>query len=207
MELALFLFMNQNLQNTLFIEKSTIKLLLTGSRKNDRGYQKKLFFLLHEFALSTCCRYTSFEDDPGTRVYESFIKLFQNIRKPDYASIDTESELKKKFNQILIDTCIETGSKEEIESPCSNSLKNQASQWLSTEEVIGSLRKLSFSHRMVFNLSVIDRYSNEYISEKLKIPTDCVTENLKRSRERLRSLMSAYVFEQHSNAERLTSQV
>jgi DNA-directed RNA polymerase specialized sigma24 family protein len=171
------------------IKDSTIGLLITKCKENDRQDQRRLFSLLHEYGLKICYRYTSIEDDPTALLYEGFVRLFKNVGQPEFAETNSQYELEKQFKFVLIDTCIESGRKKEERDlfDWNYNIKNEGYQ-PTPKEIIDSLRMLCFPYRIVFNLSVIDGFSYQDISSKLLIPVEGVEHHLARAREQLNKL-------------------
>jgi len=178
-------------------ENSTITPLLNRCQKNDRIGQKQLFFLYNEFALRICYRYAGIEQDPTIFMHEAFVRLFKSISQLEYnAWSHDKHSFKNWFKRILIDSCIELGkpSHGQIEDSLFESVqyselnKNERID-LSAKDIIDILRSLPFGYRTVFNLWVIDGFSYQDISMKLKVPIDELRFDLMKARENLRKLL------------------
>jgi RNA polymerase sigma factor (sigma-70 family) len=171
-----------------FIENSTITSLLTGCKKNHRESQRVVFLSLLEFAAKICYRYSGIQEDPAIPLFDGYIKLFKNIEqfncKEDSNALN---DFRNWFKQILIDTCIESGKEKnngvwnlfERDPDIVPAPKKEYFQPLSPRKIIDTLRQLSFPYRMVYNLSVIDKFNYQDISSKLEISVDVVELNLK----------------------------
>ena len=183
----------------MLIDNSKIIALLNGCRKNDRGSQKELYYLLRGFAMKICYRYTNTLEESEEIVNEGFIKLFKNIHQFDETRQEnTLLSLKGWFKRILVNTCIDHYRK--VNSSINGHMLTHESEniqdhgetgidVLSYKEIIDAIRLLSPGYRAVFNLFVIEGLSHEEISKKLGISVGASKSNLSKARDNLRKLL------------------
>lgn len=183
----------------MLVKNLTIEPFQINKKENHKYGERQLFFLLHEFAMRICYRYSSIEDDPTIPFYNGFARLFQTKKEFNYSSEnEIEPAFRNSFRDILIDSCIEHGkhNSKQMDRNLPGSInqylqanKRERLETLPAKLVIDVLRSLSFPYRTVFNLSVIDGYIYENISSKLQIPVSSVEYNLKKAREELNKLI------------------
>jgi RNA polymerase sigma factor (sigma-70 family) len=162
--------------------------------------EERLFYLLYEFALRICYRYTSYNSNPETTVYEGFIKFFRSAGQ-EFNSSGSSFFIRDQLKRILIDTCIEKARLETQTEQCIPKKdfsvlqisKEKMPECISSKEMINALRMLSFPDRIVFNLLVIDRFDQQEISYKLQIPIAEVETSLETAREKLRMAVLPYL--------------
>lgn len=180
-------------------EREKLILLLEGCLKNNRSSQKELYYLLLEFAMSVCYRYTNSGMEAEELTNEGFVKLFKNIHRFDIQrQSDVFYALKGWFKRILINTCIDEYRKkqhqilththsEDIDRPSAQ--EATALDGISYKEIIEAVRQLTPGYRNVFNLFVIEGLSHEEIAELLDISVGTSKSNLSKARERMKKIL------------------
>lgn len=176
-----------------------ISSLLEGCRRNDRGSQKELYYLLRGFAMKICYRYTNTQEESEEIMNEGFVKLYKNIHQFDETrQEDTLLSLKGWFKRILVNTCIDHYRKANAsvnghvlshESETIPDHSETGIDILSYKEIMEAVRLLSPGYRAVFNLFVIEGMSHEEIAKILGISVGASKSNLSKARDNLRKLL------------------
>lgn len=173
--------------------------LLDGCRLNNRSSQKALYFLLHDYAMKICYRYTNRLEEAQELVNEGFVKLYKHITQFDeHRYPDVLNSLKGWFKRILINTCIDHYRKntaslnghyisQENENIADTS--ESGLDKLSYKEIIEAIRQLSPTYRTVFNLFVIEGLTHEEIANHLGISIGTSKSNLSKARENLKKII------------------
>jgi DNA-directed RNA polymerase specialized sigma24 family protein len=166
----------------------------------EKMLQRQHFFSLYEFALRVCYRYCSIIQDPEPYIYKGFVNFFKSERYNLYKTQSESSSAKHSFKCILIDTYINqeranaVSEKQNIDLMSLSRNKPALSiEPHSAKEIINTLRRLPFTLRMLFNLSVIDRFSNEEISLKMQIPANSVETYITEARNELKRMFIAEI--------------
>lgn len=180
-------------------DNAKIAALLHGCRTNQRNSQQELYYLLRNFAMKVCYRYTDHTEESEELMNEAFIKLYKNIQHFDeFRQQDTLLALKGWFKRILVNTCIDHYRKKQssvnghLLSSESENIADRSENGLdvlSYKEIIEAIRLLSPAYRTVFNLFVIEGLSHEEISTELGISVGASKSNLSKARDNLRKLL------------------
>lgn len=148
--------------------------------------QQQLFYLLYEFALKTCYRYTSTNQQPELRAHEGFVRLFRQNRRVVHSD---PKEAKRVLHRILIELCLEKENEQFSQQidfagdvPFRPMQKDVGFKTLSDKEMMDLLRALPFPLRAVYNLSVIDGFDDVSVSAVTGIPMRSVPAYLSQAR-------------------------
>lgn len=167
--------------------------------------QRQAFHLLHEFAMQICIRYSGIEDNPEELMYRGFAKLFKEWR---YLKFKDADFLKDQLRNFLISVYIEIMiNKTEFDVSswdCFSSLEETVlpinSHTLSSKNIIDILRTIPLPFRTIYNMSVIDRFSEKEISSTLGISGHAVQCGLRLARKHLSELLTHSVLNKQSFA-------
>lgn len=180
-------------------DNNKISALLQGCRRNDRGNQQEMYYLLRGFGMKICCRYATNAEESEEIMNEAFVKLFKHIHQFDEnRQTDILLALKGWFKRILVNTCIDhyrknasgmNGHVLTVESENIPDHGESGIDMLSYKEIIEAIRLLSPAYRTVFNLFVVEGLSHEEISRQLGISVGASKSNLSKARENLRKLL------------------
>jgi DNA-directed RNA polymerase specialized sigma24 family protein len=176
-----------------------------GKIQDGEQSQRQVFHLLHEFALKICIRYSGIEDNPEELMYEGFAKFFKEWKHLKFKDVDF---LKDQLRKFLISVCIEIKMNKtgfDISSwDCSSSLEEIIlpinSHTLSNKDIVDVLRTIPFPFRAIYNMSVIERFSEKEISSTLSISEYAVQCGLRLSRKYLSELLMHSFFNKQSFA-------
>lgn len=175
-----------------------MKNFTTGKTNLDKS-QKKLFYLLYPFALRICVRYTNISENPDTHLYDGFAHFFSSRQ---YKGLGTLDQLKDRLRKVLIGICVEKERYSILNSgnisEAAFDLEGEAyvttvSQ--SSREIVDIVRKMPFIPRTVYNLCIIDGFSDEQISLVLDIPESSVHSYVSMVRKTLSHEFGKSVFE------------
>jgi RNA polymerase sigma-70 factor (ECF subfamily) len=163
--------------------------------------QKKLFFLLYPFAFRVCVRYTKFGQDPNVSLYAGFARFFSDGEHQLIGNVD---EIGASLKKILIGLCIENErhsgtdlhSRTESVFELGTHSRGEA-QAQSSRQIIDTLRKIPFLPRVVYNLSVIDGFSDQQISLTLNIPQSSVSSYVFEARSLVRDAVEQFAMEEN----------
>jgi RNA polymerase sigma-70 factor (ECF subfamily) len=166
--------------------------LITSRTEKD---QKRCFHLLYGFAFKITVRYTGIDNDPEIPVYKAFAQLFQQSGNSDFTNI---ALVQKQLKELVILACIELekqksdfkGDTLEYSLPLARSKKTPHFRTLSEKEIVDILRTIPFILRAVYNLFVIDSFTNQQISAIMNLSVASAERHLAMARQKLVDLLS-----------------
>jgi hypothetical protein len=189
----LFWLFDHSLQPRVIVKQAPAAVTMT----KETILQRQQFFSLYEFALRVCYRYCSIIQNPEPYIYDGFVNFFKSAGPSLYKVQSESSSLKYSFKCVLIDTYIkEEGANADPEKQSihliglSRNKPAQSIESYSAKEIVNTLRRLPFTLRMLFNLSVIDRFSNEEISLLMQMPANSVETYVAKARNELKKMFS-----------------
>lgn len=156
--------------------------------KEQEKYQKKIFYLLYEFAVRFTFRYSAHWSDTEHYVHEAFARLFQEWKFLNSSDINFTKQLLK---EILIKVCIEFEMKNtDLNTALSqfisfhfNSSQELTLANISSKQTIEVIKTLPFPLRLIYNLFAIDGYKEEEIAEMLHIQLELIQTNINVARQ------------------------
>lgn len=168
--------------------------VLKGCIKGKAVSQETLYKQFYAYAMSICLRYAHNRDEAVEIMNDSFIKVFENIKK-----YDVKHSFKSWFRRIIINTAIDHYRKnnkhynhldeEAIDDELFDlSLVNE----LDLNDLMTLLNELPEQFRITFNLFEIEGYSHEEIASILNIAVGTSRSNLARAKKILRKAFSVY---------------
>lgn len=176
------------------MEKDSNKLhnIIEQSKKGDRRAQKQLFDLYSSHMLAVCQRYTNTKEEAEDLLIEGYMKMYENLDK-----YEDKGMFEAWLVRIMVNKCIDyyyKSSKMETKQISENiidndSLEVEKDMRFSEEEILSSIRKLSNSLRLIFNLSVMEGYTNGEIATKLNMSIGVVKTNIYRAKRELRNML------------------
>ncbi|HEX5625471.1 MAG TPA: sigma-70 family RNA polymerase sigma factor [Saprospiraceae bacterium] len=175
----------------LHINTPEVTAMIKACAAQDPLGQRRLFEFYYGYVKSICLRYTSKLEDCEEVMDDSFIKVFRNLDKYDFARpfkywlrtvvVNTAIDFYRQNNRIIQAQSIE--DYEEI------SMEDHHVERLSVEEILAVVQKLSPAYRTVFMMFVVDGYTHKEISEMLKITEGTSKSNLAKARIKLQDLL------------------
>lgn len=154
--------------------------MIAGCIRGDSRMQKAFYYQFYPVMMRICIRYAPNKEDAEQWVQDSFLKTFRNLDKYEawgsfegwIRSIVTHVCLDniRKANTTAFEAEKYTVTTDKIELLADNfSVRNEALQKYSGEEVVRLLKKLPEKQRVVLNLYVYEAYSHKEIAQMLHI--------------------------------------
>lgn len=167
--------------------------LISGCKANRRADQERLYKLYYKDMLRLCFRYLKSNDLAEEAINTGFLKIFQHINAFD----SQKGELGAWIRTIMIRSCIDLSRKEarfnsstvrdEIEEVF---IEPAVLNKLYAEDLLKFIRLLPVATQIVFNLSVLEGYSHNEISEQLAISEGTSRWHLSDAKKRLRVMLN-----------------
>jgi len=169
------------------------KQLVSECAANNMVAQKKLYDLYVGKLYMICMRYADNKDDAKDLLQDTFIKIYDNIKK-----FRGEGSLEGWMKRIAANTAIKQYHKKHLMYPVSiENINEQAPEeenfiekvasGFSMNELLEMVHQLAPRYRLVFNLYAIDGYSHTEIAKELNISEGTSKSQLSRAREVLRN--------------------
>lgn len=176
-------------------EKYNQKKIIKECKKGKIAAQHLLYMHYYSYAMSICLRYSKTREIAEEILNDSFLKVFKNIKK-----YNSDYPFKSWLRRIIINTAIDHYRTAEskplkyknINMEVINQTKNKALDNLQIDDILYLLRKLSDTHRIIFNLYEMEGYTHKEIAEMLNITEGTSRSYLKRAKEKLRTLYTKY---------------
>ena len=169
-----------------------------GCARNKRESQKIIYSSFYGYAMAICDRYTSKQEDAVEILNDGFLKIFREIHHYQPAYADVISSFKGWLRKIMVYTAIDhfrKNQKHQMVTELDNviyhlpTVREDAIDKLSYDEIIRAIQELSPGYRTVFNLFVIEGLSHEEIAGKLGISTGTSKSNLSKARRQLQKIL------------------
>ncbi|GAB2648901.1 RNA polymerase sigma factor [Emticicia sediminis] len=158
---------------------------------NNSQAQRTLIKLFLGYSKSVCSRYSSNDQELEEIINDGFLKIFTNL--PKY---DVSQPFKAWVRTIMVNTAIDyyrSNKKYQLHIAVDEveitDFDDDVMSKLSTEEIMGLVRKLSPMYRMVFMLYVVEGYKHKEIAEKLGIQEGTSKSNLQDARIKLQEMI------------------
>lgn len=172
---------------------SNEQILLNECAANNLAAQKKLYDIYAPKLYMICMRYADNKEDAKDMLQDTFIKIFENIKK-----FRGEGSFEGWMKRIAANTAIKHYHKKNVMYPVSienineqtvdeeNFIEKMAADF-SMNELLEMIHQLAPRYRMVFNLYAIDGYSHAEIAKALNISEGTSKSQLSRAREVLKN--------------------
>lgn len=157
------------------IKHTDIDIIIEGCRNNNNAMQTKLYYLYYSAIYNTITRYIADDADRKDVLQETFIKVFNNIRK-----LKDENVLLPWMNRIAINLCMDHLRKDkkihlsfdlyvankslENESD-SDDMDDYYADGISIDDVNEVLDQLPNGFKTVFMLYAVENYSHKEIAQ------------------------------------------
>ena len=172
--------------------------IISGCVKGDIKYQEMLYRKFYAYGMSITLRYTKNRDEAAEVLNDSFLKVFENIKK-----YQPDRLFKNWFRQITVNTSIDHYRRtkrmiitEDIEDHQNYSFDPEKINEMEAEEILLMLNSIPEHYRIIFNLYEIEGYDHNEIGEMLNISDSTSRANLSRAKKMLRELFE----KQYNNA-------
>ncbi len=176
------------------INDPNLKHLIAECEKNNALHQELLYKHFYNYALTICRLYSYTNHDAASILNDSFIKVFNALKKKKY---DDNIPFKNWLRKIITNTAIDSIRKnlkhsrhlEINEDTCNITDNYTIIDNLSYHDILKLLDQLPQQHRVVFNLYEIQGYKHEEIALQLKIAISTSRVFLTRAKRELRLLI------------------
>lgn len=166
--------------------------LIKGCCKNDRKYQRHLYDRYAGKMLVICLRYTKNQLEAEDILQESFIKVFDNIKK-----FRRECPLEQWIKRIVINTALKNNRSKlymypavDIEHIENDFNDNLTLKDLNYKELLELIRQLPHRYQVSFNLYAIEGYQHKEIAEMLGISEGTSKSQFSRARVMLQKIVN-----------------
>jgi len=167
--------------------------LIRGCLKNDRKAQEELYKRYYPAMMTLCLRYVRERSDAVEVLNDAYLKVFKQL--PRYDAV--KAALYTWMRTIVINTALDSLRKKKVirdremrsdegEGP---GIDNDAISKLSGDELLGMIRQLPVTTRLVFNLYSIDGFSHREIATMLGISEGTSRWHLSDARRQLRLII------------------
>lgn len=173
--------------------------LLNGKVHLNRQAQKDFYADYFGYVMSITIRYANSYEDAVEMANDGYYKIFKEIDnfviKPETLVSSFNAWIKKIIINASIDylrkyyknKSLSTITNKELDIKDASITGEDILQY---KEILQCIEKLSFHNRVVFNLYVIDGYSHQEISNKLKIPVNTSKSYLFKAKNTLKEMLS-----------------
>lgn len=171
--------------------------IIEGCRRHDRAFQKELYQLFYQYALSVVLNYAGSLEDAREVVNDVFLKVFTKIE-----NYNPSQPFKPWLNKIAVYTAIDYYRKHiKNELPTTDlalipdipdALDILAA--ITAEELRRLVQQLSPACRAAINLYAIEGYDHNEIAAMLGISVGTSKSNLFKARAKLRILLEQQVY-------------
>lgn len=172
--------------------ESEFQSIIEGCCCYQRSSQNALYRLFYAYGMSIAIRYVGAEAEAISIVNDSFLKIFDNIKK-----YKRDQPFKPWFRKILVNTAINFVKRQNkykmevnLKDAAKISVKEDVLSQISYQELLDTLQSLSLAYRTVFNLYAIDGFKHKEIANMLGITISTSKSNLTRARARLKDLIT-----------------
>jgi RNA polymerase sigma factor (sigma-70 family) len=174
---------------------NNLNFIIKACKDGDTGQQKVLYERYYRYALSIALRYVYKPDEAHFVVNDSFIKLFRNMNRFEFANNgEAEPQLMAWFKKIVTNTAIDglrSMNKQSLsvveytDEPC------DADSSIFYKDLIRHVRCLPPSYSAVFTMHVIEGFKHFEIARHLGISVGTSKSNLSKAKNNLRKMIKA----------------
>lgn len=165
--------------------------LIKGCRQGKIKYQEGLYKHFFSFAMSVCIRYAPNREDALEILNDSFLKVFENMKK-----FDETRPFKSWFRRIIVNTALDhyRANKKyrlqvEYEAEMMDApVEMELDKHIETDEILNLFGRLPEIYRITFNLYEVEGYNHEEIAGMLDIAPGTSRSNLSRAKKMLKAL-------------------
>jgi len=168
--------------------------LIRGCLKNDRKAQEELYKRYYPAMMALCLRYVRERSDAVEVLNDAYLKVFKQLARYDAV----KAALYTWMRTIVINTALDSLRKKKVlrdremrsdgvEEP---GIDNDAISKLSGDELLGMIRQLPVTTRLVFNLYSIDGFSHREIATMLGISEGTSRWHLSEARRHLKQIIN-----------------
>ena len=171
--------------------------IIKGCIKQDRNCQKALYEMFCGKMMGVCLRYAKDADEAKDIVQDAFMKVFAKISKYNSTGsfegwvrrimVNTAIDcLRKNKQEYLIVSTVYAQRKNE---GADNATDDDILNYVTKEDVLDAVHKLSPAYRAVFNLYVVEEYSHKEIADLLGISEGTSKSNFSKAKYNLKKIL------------------
>lgn len=176
----------------------TEKQLIEGCQKDDNYARKRLYELYAKKMFALCYRYVNDYDVAQDLLQDGYLKVFERIRgyssqgsfegwmKRVFVNTTLDYLRKQKTNINIDDLPLATEMNDDEE----NKLENTSN--ISEKTLLSMLKQLPKGYATVFNMLVIEEYSQKEVAAMLQITESGVRSQYARARKLLMKMVQDY---------------
>lgn len=167
------------------------KALIEGCKDDDRQCQRALYDEYAPKMMVVCMRYSKSDLEAEDILQESFIKVFDNIKR-----FKGESKLVHWIKRIVVNTALNHGRRklymfpmldvENIDNPSDGDVPLSGYHF---QELLKMIQELPSGCQIIFNLYAIEGYNHNEIAEMLDISVGTSKSQYSRARMLLREMI------------------
>lgn len=154
--------------------------------------------MFYGYGMSITLRYTDTREQAVTVLNDSFLKVFDQIKK-----FDTERPFKPWLRTVIVHTAINHYHKEQayrkrteaLENPDEIGRQEEVLSGISFREILSLVQELTPAYRTVFNLYVIEGYKHKEIAGMLSISVGTSKSNLFKAKQHLQSKLESHLLQ------------
>jgi RNA polymerase sigma factor (sigma-70 family) len=169
------------------------KVLIKGCKKGKKRAQEGLYAKYSKSMFAIALRYAKVTQEAEDILQESFVKIFQNIRK-----FRGDSSLPFWIKRIVVNTALNHQRSKLFLYPMvdvvnieDRLLSEDVFSQYSHQELIEMIMKLPDGCRVIFNMYAIEGYKHHEIAERLKISEGTSKSQYSRARKLLTKLLDS----------------
>ena len=146
----------------------------------------------YAYGMSVALRYADSRDQAAEILNDSYMKVFENIKK-----FDVNRSFKPWLRKIIVNTAINHYHKNKPKLQL-HEMDNEVDvveheetieSSISYDEIVGMVQQLSPAYRAVFNLHTIEGYKHDEIAEMLGISVGTSKSNLAKAKKNLQVML------------------
>jgi len=160
-----------------------LKDIIKSCTKNDRQAQKQLFLKYKDILFALCLKYCRNEAEAEDNLHDSFITIFQNIKK-----YNSKGSFEGWMKRITINKAIDKyKKKKQIPIEIINDLQEDTQMKVNKRnvdlnQILSCIQNLPNQYRLVFNMYQLDGYSHREIAQSLSISESTSKSNYHRAK-------------------------
>jgi len=162
--------------------------IIEGCKNENPKAQRFLVDHYSPRLMALCIRYLRDKEIAKDVLQESYILIFQNIKR-----FELTGSFEGWLNRITVNTSLKHLRSKVITQDLNDtiqaiSLYNEGYEKLEADDILKILDKLSSHYRLIFNLYVVEGYSHAEIAKMLDITESTSRSKLSRARNKVKSM-------------------
>ena len=173
--------------------------LIENCIKNDRKSQRKFYERTLPYLRATISRYLFHQDSIQDVLQETYIKIYQNLKRYDA----NKGEITSWISKIAVNTTFSHNKKStKMKFEDTNNFNEitwpNAIELMTVEEVVAQLKKMPTNLYLVFSMFVIEGYSHREVAFISGITEEVSRQRLTRARKWVGTSVGSHLFREVS---------